>query len=529
MRHFSSYGPVDPSEHFCVERRELVERCVAQLVGNPDKGGHFFTMWGPRQSGKTWVMGRAVAEVRARYGERFAVGALSMQALLGDEDTAEVFLRTVPRQFRDGFSLDLAAPEGWEGWRGLFDKKGGAFDRPLILLIDEFDALPPSVIDKVVSEFRRIYLNREAYVLHGLALVGVRAVLGVESDRGSPFNVQRSLPVPNLTRDEVTDLFAQYQAESGQDVEAEVVAQVFDVTRGQPGLVSWFGELLTEKYNPGPAEAITPTTFRRVYVRARDAEWNNTILNLIKKARGRYQSQVVALFTDPNVPFSFRKDWCSYLYLNGIIDGAAAPDDPTGSSLVCRFSSPFVQLCLYAALTDDMFGDRGPILAIEPGDLLDDVFTPAGLCVPPLIARYRGYLGRLKARGIDPWRDQPRRKTDLHLTEAAGHFHLYAWLRDAVGRRCVISPEFPTGNGKVDLVIRTREQHVGLIEVKSFVDMYDLAKGRAQAAGYARQIGLASVTIAVFVPVPDEEVPPSLSGETAIEAVSVVVVAIGWV
>ncbi len=30
----------------------------------------------------------------------------------------------------------------------------------------------------------------------------------------------------------------------------------------------------------------------------------------------------------------------------------------------------------------------------------------------------------------------------MHLTEAVGHFHLYAWLQNAVGRRCAISPEF---------------------------------------------------------------------------------------
>src|SRR5262249_43349539 len=161
------------------------------------------------------------------------------------------------------------------------------------------------------------------------------------------------------------------------------------------------------------------------------------------------------------------------------IDKAPAPDDPLGVRLVCRFSSPFVQRRLFAALTDDMFGDRGPILAIEPGDTLDDVLVPGGLCLSPLVERYRGYLKRLPGRGIDPWKGQPRRK-DLHLTEAVGHFHLYAWLRDAIGRRCVISPEFPTGNGKVDLVVRTREGQVGLIEVKSFVDMFELAEGRAQ-------------------------------------------------
>jgi hypothetical protein len=302
MRQWSSYGPVDPSREFCVERRALVERCVSNLVGDPDKGGHFFTMWAPRQTGKTWLMRRAVAEIRARYGDRFAVGALSMQGLLGDDDGADVFFSTVPRQFRDGFSLDVAAPTSWAGWLQIFDKRQGAFDRPLILLIDEFDALPPALIDRLVGELRRIYLDRGGYWLHGLALVGVRSVLGVDSTRGSPFNVQRSLHVPNLTREEVTELFAQYQAESGQTVEPEVVAEVFDVTRGQPGLVSWFGELLCEKYNPGKAEPITPQCFRHVYSRALQVEWNNTVLNLVKKARGPYVDRVVALFTDPNGP-----------------------------------------------------------------------------------------------------------------------------------------------------------------------------------------------------------------------------------
>jgi hypothetical protein len=462
-----------------------------------------------------------------RHGDRFRVGALSMQGLLMDADSDEAFFRAVPTMFQDGFSLALEAPQDWTGWLRIFRSDGGAFDRPLILLIDEFDALAPRLIDHVVTAFRRIYLDRDAYFLRGLALVGVRGVLGVDSPRGSPFNVQRSLHVPNLTQAEAKELFDQYQTESGQTVEPAVVDAVFEVTRGQPGLVSWFGELCVEKYNPGPAQDITLATWRRVYARAIQVEWNNTILNLLKKARGPFQSQVVALFADPNVPFAMDVDWCSYLYLNGIIDEAPAPDAPEGTGAVCRFSSPFVQQRLFAALTRDMFGDRSPILAIEPGDTLSDVFTPGGLCLPPLLGRYRAYLGRLKARGIDPWKGQPRR-ADLHLTEAVGHFHLYAWLRDAVGRRGVVSPEFPTGNGKVDLVLKAGE-HTGVIEVKSFVDVYELEQGRAQAAGYARKLGLGAATMAVFVPVEKDAVPRELSGEVSVDGVKVTVVTIGWV
>ncbi len=40
MRQFSSYGPVDPEQNFCVARTTLVDQCVNQLIGDPIKGGH---------------------------------------------------------------------------------------------------------------------------------------------------------------------------------------------------------------------------------------------------------------------------------------------------------------------------------------------------------------------------------------------------------------------------------------------------------------------------------------------------------
>lgn len=129
-------------------------------------------------------------------------------------------------------------------------RERGLFDRPLILLIDEFDALPPALVDALVGRFHAMALSRRGYVLHGLALVGVRAVLGVDSPRGSPFNVQRSLHVPNLDLAEVETLFAQYAAERQRVVEPDIAKEVFEVTRGQPGLVNWLGELLTETYPP---------------------------------------------------------------------------------------------------------------------------------------------------------------------------------------------------------------------------------------------------------------------------------------
>ncbi|MCP4349611.1 MAG: hypothetical protein GY795_29370 [Desulfobacterales bacterium] len=528
MRRFHSYGPVDCEEHFCIPREELLNQCTEQLIGKPGKGGHYFTIWAPRQTGKTWIMQQVKKEIEKRCADRFVIGTMSVQGIaLKEQDPPELFLSRIPLLFRRFFNLDVDIPETWEELGLLFLRNSGVFEKPLILFIDEFDKLPPMVIDHLVSMFRDIYLDRENSFLHSLGLIGVRAVLGVESLRGSPFNIQRSLYVPNLTQEEVKDLYRQYQEESGQVIDPDVVAKVIKVTRGQPGLVSWFGELLTEKFNPGAEIPIDMAAWKTVYRKACYTEWNNTVLNLIKKAKAEYLSYVLDMFTRSDIRFSLDAEWCSYLYLNGIIDTDTQKDADGEPVDVCRFSSPFVQERIYNALTLDLIGDRMPILALDPLDDLADVFGKPELNLPALLERYKSYLKRMKAAGINPWKDQPRR-ADMHLTEYVGHFHLHAWLMNAVGRRCTVSPEFPTGNGRVDLHLRCGEKR-GIIEVKSFTNLSEAKEARKQAAKYAKQIGLNAVTLALFIPVEDESVLEQLSGEEDVDGVKVTIVAIGWV
>ncbi|MGE0085882.1 MAG: hypothetical protein AB7S75_15855 [Desulfococcaceae bacterium] len=114
------------------------------------------------------------------------------------------------------------------------------------------------------------------------------------------------------------------------------------------------------------------------------------------------------------------------------------------------------------------------------------------------------------------------------MSEAVGHFHLYAWLKEALEGICTVSPEFPTGNGKVDL-------HIGcgtvsaIIEVKSFRSLVKTEEAKQQAAAYAKSLCLTQVMIALFVPVEDEKVLQELSGENFIDGVKVMVYAIAWV
>jgi len=291
--------------------------------------------------------------------------------------------------------------------------------------------------------------------------------------------------------------------------------------------VCWLGELLTEKYNPGGGEAIGEGTWKTVHRKALSTEWNNTVLNLVRKARGAYVDKVAALFSRSDVPFRIDAPWCAYLYLNGVIDAETASEETGEEVEICRFSSPFVQERIFNALTDDMAGDRLPVPALEPLDDLEDVLAGDELDLPALLSRYAKYLDRSRERGLDPWKGQPRR-ADLRLTEAAGHFHLYAWLREAVGRWCVVAPELPTGNGKVDLHLRCGKK-TGIVEVKSYVDQLTFLASMGQAARYARSSGLDAVTLVVFVPVRDEEVVRKLSGPRDMDGTRVNVVAVPWV
>jgi len=530
MRKFHSYGPVDARYHFCVERKELVAEGVEQLVGIPDKNGHYFTIWAPRQTGKTWLMKQVKKEIGRLYGDKFELFDFSLGSLRGLR-----FQQSDDSDFPVSFSelLQEVMPgepkiQNWKGFRELFSVKKGLWDRPLIMFIDEVDTIPAALIDLLVGQFREMYLHRENNCLHGLALIGVRAVLGVDSDRGSPFNIQRSLHIQNFTFDEVDSLFNQYRRESGQKIAAEVVEKVYEVTRGQPGLVCWFGELLTEKYNPGTDKSIDFDLWNSVYYNALTIEMNNTVLNMIAKARQEsYQKHVLELFIRQDMDFSIDNPAINYLYLNGLIDWQQTQLADGNNINVCRFSSPFIQQRIYNALAGDLFGGRLPIPPLDYTDELEDVFDGETLNTPALLGRYKDYLKRLKAKGINPWREQPRRKTDLHLSEAVGHFHLYGWLREAVWEECVVSPEFPTGNGKVDLYLRSGEK-IGIIEVKSYINASKLRTSKRRIAEYATMLGLSQVTLGVFLSTDDEMVLEQLSGREVINDVQVDIVAIGW-
>jgi hypothetical protein len=502
VRKFSSYGPVDTDLHYYVPRTVLVEQICQQVCGeNPDKGGPYITVWAPRQSGKTWLLQQVAQQLRD--ADQFEVAILTMQSAKSAEKP-ENALQVLVTGLRAWFERpDLPAITTWQELPTLFTAP--YFKKPLILILDEFDALAPAFINAFANEFRSIHTQRQnehhklshekSYLLHGLALIGVRSVLGVENVSGSPFNVQRSIHVPNLTHAEVEAMLRWYETESGQPVEQAVIDRLYAETRGQPGLVGWFGELLTETYNEHNP-TITLDDYAAVEYAASNRLPNTNIINLISKANEQpHRDFLVELFqTEEKIDFKYDNPSINFLYMNGVIDEEVVN---RGESYV-RFPSPFVQKRLFNRFADDIFPDTATLYPAFTN--LDHILTPAGLHVKNLLRLYEQYVQRNHT-----WLFQgaPRR-TDLRIYEAVYHFNLYLWLSRFLQKKGGrVHPEFPTGNGQIDLIITFQGQQYGL-ELKSFDDNFAYQAALRQAARYARQLQLATITIVFFVEAVDD-------------------------
>ena len=430
MRTFSSYGPVDRDLHYHAPRTELIKKAYVQLAGEiPEKGGHYITVWAPRQTGKTWIMQQVVKKIR-ELGD-FEVGILILQSAKTETEDAGI-LEYFANKLKSWFGRKFPAINSWKKLAEFFTEEH--FEKPLILILDEFDALREDFINKFANGFREMYIGRQnapgmlseqkRCMLNGLALIGVRSVLGIENVSGSPFNVQRSLHIPNLIFDEVKEMFAWYERESGQKVEQEVTERLFYETRGQTGLTCWLGELLTETYNEDKGSPITAKHFDDVFRMAVHALPNSNILSIISKVKQEpYKSAVMDIFnTDEKTGFRYSNPMQNYLYMNGVTD-----IDKTPENLYLRFSSHFVQKSLFDYFSDDLFSYMGKTL--EPFADLSDTVTETSLNIRNLMRRFEIHLKKNREWLL---RDAPRRK-DLRIFEAVFHFALYRWLCDFSG------------------------------------------------------------------------------------------------
>ena len=224
MRRFGTQGRLYPEDNYLVPRTAEVANFIRRV-----KEGKYIVLFAPRQTGKTTFFQLALAELAATDPTYFPIHL-----------NFEVYEGCAPTEFYGGLAEDIP-----EKIVDVFQKRGETlpeaftqflenaqftnhlslrrFFRQLaellkhqrvVLIIDEFDAIPRGAVTGFLRVLRDIYLSGKTRCPHSVGIVGVKNITQLDYDRSiSPFNIQDEFHLPNFTHKQVSDLLAQYTDE----------------------------------------------------------------------------------------------------------------------------------------------------------------------------------------------------------------------------------------------------------------------------------------------------------------------------
>ena len=471
MRVYNTSGPCDPAKHYTVMREALVAE-GQKLVDQ----GRYFTIFSPRQAGKTtwfqflfrqlqeqrytpiWI---SLEGLRTLGKERFYT---ALDHLLRRELVVEGITADVPITDAFAFQLLFAEPQ--------------TKTRQLVLVIDEFEAIPEAVVSEFLHTLRALYHKRQFHALHSLILVGVSTLAELVVSSASPFNVVDQLQISYFTFAEVNELIQQHVSESGQIFEAEVIKAIYDNTQGQPGLVCALCQHLVTKIVPDFRQPVRMEHFYPTLKHFLTERFDKNILNIVQKAREKQSFMLRVLFDETPIPFNLNEPTIAYLYAHGAIDNIDG---------FVQVPVPLYSKALIAAFRPLINGETEHFI-VSAHETLREYVTPNSLNLHALLTKYQAYVQR---RGFRAFNTE-------QLKESAWHYSLDGFLHFFIEQlNGEIFIKVPSGRGQTDLLILYQQQKY-VIETKIFRSAPQVEKGKQQLADYLTSEGLTEGYYVVF-------------------------------
>jgi hypothetical protein len=256
MKQFNTAGAVKPDIHYCIPPLERIDKDEIHALIAAQK---YFVLHAPRQTGKTTCL-RALADELNRGGQYRVVYA-NIEAAQAARENVEAGMRTVLGALSSGARLWLNDQLPYERMSDILARVGGGqalFEmlsewsrsnpQPLVLFLDEVDALIGDTLISLLRQLRSGYDNRPAAFPHSIILCGVRDVRDYRIHSaatkeiitgGSAFNIKsESLRLGDFKPEEVERLYRQHTTETGQVFDDDIFPLVWEWTAGQPWLVN---------------------------------------------------------------------------------------------------------------------------------------------------------------------------------------------------------------------------------------------------------------------------------------------------
>ena len=256
MRFFNTAGPVVAEMHYCIPPLGRLDAGELLLLIRQWK---YFVLHAPRQTGKTSALLALRDELNA--GSEFRCVYVNVEGgQSAREDVAaavRAILSALARGARETLDdrfvdevrlgiLDAAGPH--DALRETLARWAESSATPLVLMIDEIDALIGDTLLAVLRQLRAGYPERPRRFPQSVILCGVRDVRDyrIRSSTanaivagGSAFNVRaESLRLGDFSPQEVESLLTQHTRETGQAFTDEARTAIRELTRGQPWLVN---------------------------------------------------------------------------------------------------------------------------------------------------------------------------------------------------------------------------------------------------------------------------------------------------
>lgn len=482
-RFFNTAGPCRPDKHYMLSSL----RRLPELRGFIERE-HYFVVHAPSQVGKTTAL-LALAQELTAAGRHAAV-LLSMEQggpLGADPGSAELAILDAWRASTEAWLPAELQPPVWPSSspgnriRAALQAWAIACPRPLVVFLDEIDALHDDTLLSVLRQIRAGYPTRPNSFPSSLALIGLRDVRDYKVASGhegrlgtsSPFNIKaESLTLRNFTRDEVAELYAQHTAASGQRFEPAALERAFDLTQGQPWLVNALARQLTEVLVPDLHQSIVA------------ADVDEATEHLIRR-RDTHLDSLMDRLREPRIRSILEP------MLAGDMLGDVPDDDR-------RFS---VDLGLLRRSAQGSLEVANPIyreiivrtLAGGPSDSLPPIattwLTPEGQLDEA--ALLEAFLAFWRQHGEPLLGSAP-------YHEIAPHLVLMAFLHRVVNGGS-IEREYAIGSGRMDLCLRCAGRTLA-IEIKVWRPgaADPLGKGLEQLDAYLGGLGLSSGWLVIF-------------------------------
>ncbi len=485
-RWFNVAGPCSPVDHYMLP----VARRIPQVRRLVERKA-YFVVHAPRQVGKTTSL---LALARALTDEgRFTAVLLSLEvgaAFPEDTGAAELAILDAWRGATQARLPEGLQPPPWpESTPGrrigaALQAWSRASTRPLVLFLDEIDALSGEVLVSVLRQLRDGYEARPANFPWSLALIGLRDVRDYKVPSAdeprrvlgtaSPFNIKaRSLTLRNFTREEVAELYAQHTADTGQVFTPEACERAFELTQGQPWLVNALAKEAVEEIVPDTREPVTVAVIEAAkdeLIRRQDTHLDSLAERLREDRVRRIIEPILAGEALPPVPVD------DLLYVQ---DLGLVRSEGSGGLVV---ANPIYREVIPRSLATT------PIASLPQ-------IQPTWLGADGRLDR-----GRLLAAFLTFWRQHGEPiMGSAPYHEIAPHLVLMAFLHRVVNGGGSIEREYAIGSGRMDLLVRYGEERLA-IELKVWRDGEGDPRGEglAQLDRYLAGLGLEGGWLVIF-------------------------------